>query len=147
MIAEILESDFEAGREIFAMIGNAEQPAWKKRAGEMTQLAKLWEKHGTVLEAVVFPHLEQAARGELLDALKGWNQRIVELATDLARRTESHDADGRWLTDFEELKSLFDKQLLREQGEMVPLIRDRVPPSEVADMTRMARSLRQSHAA
>ena len=146
MIADILESDFEAGREIFAMIGNATQPAWKKRGQEMAELAALWGKHGTLLEDVVFPHL-QSVGGELLESLRLGNGRITELAQDLARRTEEGDADGRWLTDFEELKTLFDRQLLREQGELAPLILDRVPPAEIAEMTRQARSLRQAHAA
>ena len=153
MIAEILEADFEAGREVFAVVGNAAQPAWDERGEEMRGFALLWERHGVMLDRIVLPRLIAAAgddgddRSELAGWLRNQNGRVAALAGDLARRAKDRDADGRWLSDFEELKRLFDAQLLREQGELVSQIRNRVAPTELAEMTREARSLRQARAA
>ncbi|HYH39213.1 MAG TPA: hypothetical protein VD860_13395 [Azospirillum sp.] len=145
MIAQTIESDHDAGKEVFAVVGNAAQPAWDERAGEMESLAKLWEVHGVMLERAVLPRLDPAAG---LDGLLDLNRRVAGMATDLAERARRrHDADGRWLTDFEELKRLFDEQCLREDADLVPMIRDRAAPDAVAEMTRTARALRQPRAA
>lgn len=144
MIAAIIELDQEAGREFFADIGNATQPAWDERSASMRDFLALWDTHGAVLEQTVFPRVSAAiGRADLVDALRDQQRRVVELAGDLARRATGHDADGRWLTDFESLKGLFDAQCLREGAELIPLLRDRMPPSDVAEMTRQARTLRQ----
>lgn len=146
MIATIIEQDHEAGREFFADVGNAPQPAWDSRGGGMRDVAALWDAHGAVLEQAVFPLLSGVAgQGGVVEALRLQQRRVFELATDLARRSANHDADGRWLTDFEELKAVFDAQCLREMMELILLIRDRVPPPDVAEMTRRARALRQGH--
>lgn len=145
MIAAIIELDHEAGREVFANVGNATEPAWDHRGDGMRDFASLWDAHGAVLEQAVFSRLSGVAgQGALIEALRLQQRRVFELATDLARRAANHDADGRWLTDFEELKALFDAQCLREMTELILLIRDRVPPPDVAEMTRQARALRQA---
>lgn len=145
MIAQTIESDHDAGKEVFAVVGNAAQPAWDERAGEMQALARLWEVHGVMLERAVFPRLGNA--GAPIEELRALQRRVAELATDLARRGPEQDADGRWLTDFETLKRLFDEQCQWEDVALVPLIRDGVPPDQVAEMTRTARALRQPRAA
>ena len=142
MIAGIIELDHEAGREVFANVGNATQPAWDHRGDGMREFAALWDAHGAVLEQAVFKRL--SGGGDLVEALRLQQRGVADRATDLARRAAEQDADGRWLTDFEELKALFDAQCLREMTELIPLIRDRVPPPEVAEMTRQARALRQA---
>lgn len=145
MIAQTIESDHGAGTEVFAVVGNAAQPAWDERAGEMDALARLWEVHGVTLERAVFPRLGDA--GALIEDLRSLQRRVAERAADLARRGPEHDADGCWLTDFEMLKRLFDEQCRCEDVELMPLIRDRVAPDQVAEMTRIARALRQPKAA
>lgn len=146
MIAQTIQSDHDAGKEVFAVVGNAAQPAWDERAREMDALARLWEVHGVMLDRAVFPRLGDAASS--LGPLRELSRRVAEMAADLARRAErQHDADGRWLTDFEALKRLFDEQCLHEDAELLPLIRDRVAPDQVAEMTRTARALRQPRAA
>ncbi|WP_448189797.1 hemerythrin domain-containing protein [Azospirillum sp. sgz301742] len=145
MIAQTIESDHDAGKEVFAVVGNAAQPAWDERASEMQMLARLWEVHGVMLDRAVFPRLGSA--GVLVEDLRSLQRQVSELAADLARRGPEHDADGRWLTDFETLKRLFDEQCQREDVDLVPLIRDRVAPDDVAEMTRTARALRQPRAA
>jgi len=142
MIAAIIELDHDAGREVFANVGNATQPAWDHRGDGMREFAALWDAHGAVLEQAVFPRLSGEAK--FVEALRLQQSGVVGRANDLARRAANQDADGRWLTDFEELKALFDAQCLREVTELIPLIRDRVPPPEVAEMTRQARALRQA---
>lgn len=148
MIASLIERDHEAGQGVFAVVGNAPEPAWEGRGAGMQELVRLWEAHGAMLEQAVYPRLpDMAGHGGLLEALRGEQGQVVGLAMDLAGRTAQRDADGRWLTDFERLKALFDAQCLREMTALVPLIRDRVPPPEVAEMTRQARALRHARAA
>ena len=145
MIAAIIELDHDAGRELLANVGNAPQPAWDRRGGGMRDFADLWDVHGTILEQAVFPRLTKAAgRNDLVETLRIQHRQVADMALELARRAANHDADGRWLTDFAELKSRFDAQCLREMTELIPLIRDKVPPPEVAEMTRQARALRQT---
>lgn len=145
MIAAIIELDHEAGRELIANVGNAPQPAWDRRGGGMRDFADLWAMHGTILEQVVFPRLTKATgRTDFVEALRIQHCQVADAAWELARRAGDHDADGRWLTDFEEMKARFDAQCLREMTELVPLIRDQVPPPEVAEMTRHARTLRHT---
>ncbi len=146
MIAQTIESDHDAGKEVFAVVGNAAQPAWDERGREMEALARLWTVHGVMLDRAVFPRLGDV--GPLAEELRALQRRVQEMAADLAHRAQQqHDADGRWLTDFEALKRLFDEQCLREDVALVPLIRDRVAPEDVAEMTRAARALRQARAA
>ncbi|WP_448206224.1 hemerythrin domain-containing protein [Azospirillum sp. sgz302134] len=145
MIAAIIERDQEAGRELFADVGNATQPAWDRRGDGMREFVSLWDTHGAMLQQVVFPRLSTVvAGGDLAEALRHQHGRVVELAVDLTRRAPEHDADGHWLTDFESLKAMFDAQCLREMTDLIPMIRDRVPPPQVAEMTREARALRQA---
>lgn len=144
MIAQTIESDHDAGKEVFAVVGNAAQPAWDERAGEMEALARLWEVHGVMLDRAVLPRLDAAAG---VGGLPDLNRRVAAMAADLAvRARQSHD-DGRWLVDFETLKRLFDEQCGIEDTELVPLIRDRAAPDAVAEMTRTARALREPRAA
>ncbi|MBP2296731.1 hemerythrin domain-containing protein [Azospirillum rugosum] len=144
MIAAIIEQDHDAGREFFADIGNATQPAWEGRADGMAAFANLWERHGITLDRAVAPHLSAVPQLRTdLDALLTQQRLVVERARDLVRRASGRDADGRWLTDFEGLKALFDDQCQRESSHLLPVIRDRVPPEEVAEMTRAARALRE----
>ena len=103
MIAQTIESDHDAGKEVFAVVGNAAQPAWDERAREMEALARLWMVHGLMLERAIFPRLGLGA-GAVEDLLT-LNRRVQEMAADLARRGPEHDADGRWLADFETLKA------------------------------------------
>lgn len=145
MIAQLIESDHVAGREIFAIVGNATQPAWDARAGEMRGLATLWQAHGVMLERAVFPRVGQHA--DLTEGIGGLHRQVADIAADLAARAPGHDAEGRWLTDFERLKQLFDAQCLREDIELVPLLRDGVSADDLGEMTRQARALRQSKAA
>lgn len=145
MIAQTIESDHDSGKETFAVVGNAAEPAWDERASEMGALARLWLVHGIMLERAVLPQLGAAAAP--VQDLLALNRRVQELAADLARRGPDQDADGRWLADFETLKRLFDEQCRREDAELVPLIRERAAPDQVAEMTRTARDLRRSEAA
>lgn len=145
MIAQTIVSDHDAGKEVFAVVGNAAQPAWEERAGEMQALSRLWEMHGVMLERAVFPRLGDA--GGLVEDLRSLQHRVAASAADLAQRGAERDSDGRWLADFESLKRLFDEQCRREDSKLVPLIRDRVTPEQVAEMTRAARALRQPRAA
>ncbi|HYG89148.1 MAG TPA: hemerythrin domain-containing protein [Azospirillum sp.] len=145
MIAQTIESDHNAGQEVFAVVGNAAQPAWDERTDEMRALATLWDAHGTMLERAVFPRLGDAS-GALIEGLRSLQRQVEAMAADLARRGPEHDADGRWLADFEELKRLFDAQCQRESAELVPFIRERAAPAEIAEMTRIARALRQERA-
>lgn len=143
MIAAIIEQDHDAGREFFADVGNATQPAWEGRAGGMAAFASLWERHGAMLERAVAPRLSALALHTDLDALLAQQRLVVERARDLVRRASGRDADGRWLTDFEGLKALFDDQCRREASELLPIITDRAAPEDIADMTRIARALRE----
>ncbi len=145
MIAQTIEADHEAGKEVFATVGNAAQPAWDERGREMDALARLWTVHGVMLDRAIFPRLGEV--GSLAEELRAVQRRVQEMAADLARRAPQHDADDRWLADFEALKRLFDEQCRREDAALVPLIRDRVTPEDVAEMTRAARALRQARAA
>lgn len=145
MIASLIELDQDAGRGVFAVVGNAPEPAWEGRGAGMEEFVRLWEAHGAMLEQAVYPRLVKAVgNGNPVETLRGEQGRVIELAMDLAHRAAQRDADGRWLTDFERLKAMFDGQCLRETTVLVPLIRDRVPPPEVAEMTRQARALRQA---
>lgn len=141
MITAIIEQDHDAGREFLADVGNATQPAWDGREQGIRGFAALWQRHGAILAQVVAPRL--TGHGSVLDPLLDQQRLVAERAGDLVRRASGHDADGRWLVDFEALKALFDAQCLREETELLPLIRDHVPPADVADMTRQARALGQ----
>lgn len=145
MIAGIIEDDHDAGRELLAAIGNAPQPAWEERAGEMQALAERWRVHGAMLEQAVFPALDGAAG--VVEDVGALQRTVAGLAEDLARRAPSGETDGRWLTDFERLRAAFDAQCERESGALVTLIRERLPPDAIAGMTRRARALRQGHPA
>ena len=148
MIAQIIEADHTAGQEAFAVVGNATQPAWDARAGEMDGFATLWDTHGTMMERAIFPRLAAAAGGAaLIEALRDLQRQVTGAATDLARRAAARDEGGTWLTDFEALKRLFEAQCLRESTDLVPLIRERLPPDDIAAMTRDARALRQGKSA
>jgi len=145
MIAGIIEDDHNAGRELLAAIGNAPQPAWEERAGEMQALAERWRAHGAMLEQAVFPALGtgEGSVGEFRDL----HRTVAGLAEDLARRAPSGETDGHWLTDFERLKAAFDAQCERESGALVRLIRERLTPDAIGEMTRRARALRTARTA
>lgn len=146
MIAQTIESDHIAVQELFAAIGNAPQPSWDERAEEMQGIVSRWQAHGTMLERAVYPRLGQAGAA-LIEDLREAHRQVEARAADLARRAPQHDADGRWLADFEQLKRLFDAQCRLESAELVTFIHERVPPEDVAAMTRAARALRQPTAA
>lgn len=143
MIAGIIEDDHDAGRELLAAIGNAPQPAWEERAGEMQALADRWRAHGAMLEQAIFPALGEGA----FAAFRERQRTVAGLAEDLARRAPSGETDGRWLTDFERLKAAFDDQCLHESGALMRLIGERLAPDAIGEKTRRARALRQPRAA
>ncbi|HYD66279.1 hemerythrin domain-containing protein [Azospirillum sp.] len=150
MIAGIIEDDHDAGRELLAAIGNAPQPAWEERAGEMQALAERWRAHGAMLEQAVFPALGTGALGAgegSVGEFRDLHRTVAGLAEDLARRAPSGETDGHWLTDFERLKAAFDTQCERESGALVRQIRERLTPDAIGEMTRRARALRQPRAA
>lgn len=143
MIAHLIEEDHIAGREVFSVVGNATQPAWDERGDEMRGLAALWQAHGVMLERAVLPRLRSASEGpELSRRLMALHHEVAGLAADLAVRAPGHDAEHRWLADFERLKAAFDAQCDLEEVRLVPLIRRVASPDDIARMTRDARSLR-----
>ena len=144
MIAAIIARDHAAGQELFADAGNATQPAWDERGDSMGALARLWEEHGTLLERAVFPHLGGAGAESLVGTLRNQQRRVADLAHALSRRAADKGGDRHWLTDFEELKALFDAQCLCEMTELITHIGDRVAPDVMAEMTRQARALRRA---
>lgn len=147
MIAAIIELDHEAGREYFADVGNSPQPSWDRREDGMRAFLAHWERHGAILEQVIVPRLTATlGRSDMVETIRLQQRQVVERTGDLVRRAPQHDADGRWLTDFEELKALFDAQCLREMTELIPLVLDRVPAEEVAEMTRQARAMHKTRA-
>ncbi|WP_029008043.1 hypothetical protein [Azospirillum halopraeferens] len=142
MIAQLFESDHLAGQEVFSVVGNATQPAWDERAGEMSGLAELWRAHGAMLDRVVVPALHRCGVAAAdLEEVGALQRRVAELAGDLAARA-GRGGDAGWITDFERLKSLFDAQCLHESSGLMTLIAGRLPPDAIAEATRAARALR-----
>lgn len=139
MIAALLEADHQAGREVFAAVGNAPQQSWTGRGEDMRGLAALWEAHTGMIEQTILPHLPPSER---LAVVREGNRRIAAMAADLARRAGDHDADHHWLADFEELRRQFDAQCSREDIILFTLLRDSVPAPQLAEMTLHARAMR-----
>lgn len=139
MIADLIQSDHRAGRELFAAVGNAPQQAWAEREGEMRALAGRWQAHTAMLEQAV---LRRLPADERVTSVAEGSRRVAAMADDLARRAPQRDADHRWLADFETLRALFDTQCGREETVLLPLIRDVLAGPDLAALNEEVARLR-----
>lgn len=143
MITDLIREDHLAARDILAQIGNAAQQAHTERADGFRRFGRLWAIHGAMMAAAA-PHL-----GDGQQEAPGLQQEVEALAADLAAREgEAGARDPRGDTpepalrgDYERLRSIFERQVMLEQGELIPRLLD-LPADSIAAATAAARTSR-----
>jgi hypothetical protein len=144
VIAELIVADHRKARDLFAVAGNADQQAGGERAAAVAELGALWASHAAMLEAAVFPCLAGLRDGGA--AVAAARTAREEVATRLAALAAEGDG-ARWLSAFERLKAAAEAQAAAEEVGIVAIIQSRLPPADIAALTRAARAARADSAA
>ncbi|HYE48675.1 MAG TPA: hemerythrin domain-containing protein [Azospirillaceae bacterium] len=145
MILQMIEEDHGAVRDLIGVIGNSEMQAFAARREAFARLARLWRRHGAMMDAAVHPLMLDSAEGAdtVSEALQLQRQ-AEQLAQDLSDR--QRDPSEPWRDGLSRLRELLDRQCALEDVAFVGRI-PALPPQRVADMTRVAGDVRAAHAA
>ncbi|ACI98105.1 hypothetical protein [Rhodospirillum centenum] len=135
MIAEQIQADHGAGRELLALVGNSVQYGPEERGIPLERLLDLWRAHGAMMRDAVSPLLPDAPTAEI-GALQGQ----VEALCGALLTAQAADAPG-WRTDHVRLRDLFDRQCLLESAEITPRLLA-LPAARIAEASALAGQLR-----
>lgn len=135
MIADQIEADHGAGRELLALVGNSVQEGSEERGIPLERLLRLWRAHGSMLREAVIPLLPDAPMADIV-GLQGQ----VETLCGSLLAAQAADAPG-WRTDQVRLRELFDRQCLLESAEITPRLLA-LPPARMAEASVLAGRLR-----
>lgn len=135
MIAEQIEADHGAGRELLALVGNSVQYGPEERGIPLERMLRLWRAHGAMLREAVIPLLPDAPSADIA-ALHGQ----VEVLCGSLLGAQADEAPG-WRADYVRLRELFDRQCLLESAEITPRLLA-LPASRIAEASALAGQLR-----